>query len=266
VTTTVSMPGQTDRVAVSIAQGVGTIEFDNVARHNSLTPRMAEQACDAVAVLKADDAVRVIVLRGAGKHAFISGADVRVFDRALAGGEGKYSILELVSALEGLEKPVVAVVRGWCLGGGMMIALTADMRIASSDAQFGIPASKLGMGYPYQAVAQLVGATGSSMASEMLLTGEPIPAAEALRCGLASRVVSAGELDAAVEKLTSTLVLNAPLSMRAAKHCVRAAMAAMDSQRTERCDRAVGDCFSSADLSEGLSAFMEKRAPRFSGS
>ena len=247
------------------AAGVAWIAFDNPARHNALTPGM-EAALDRIGPqLNADDEVRVVVVRGWGETAFMSGADITQI--AAWGGEGararhaKGAALGLIE----LHKPLIAMIHGWCLGAGIVHALAADIRVASTDARFGIPAARLGIGYPLDAVQTLVEVVGPANASQLLLSGERIDAAEALRIGLVNRVVPGPELEPAVSALAMTLAGNAPLSMRSTKTSIRAVRAGAGPQAAADARRLIAACRASRDHAEGRQAFAEKRSPRFTG-
>src|SRR4051812_5438699 len=197
----------TDRLRVERDGAIGWIVYDHPERHNALTGDMVAAVPRAVAALAADDDVRVVVLRGAGERAFISGGDVG----GVRGDDGRGpDPARMFAGLGGealldLDKPVIAMVHGWCLGGGLLTALCADLRVAADDAVFGIPAVRLGVGYPYDGADLLVQAVGTAHASEILLTGDRYPAADALRLGLVHRVVPKADLEAATRALADQL-------------------------------------------------------------
>jgi enoyl-CoA hydratase len=250
------------RIVTDVAEGVGWIVFDNPARANALTPEMSRSLADVARRFDADQAVRVVVVRGAGKRAFMSGADIgRLGDFGNA-GDGEPNGF---AALAALRKPVVAMIRGWCLGGGLAMALAADLRLAADDARFGIPAARLGVGYPYELLRRLVAVAGPGAAAELLLTGEPMDAAQALRVGLLNRVVTADRLQAAVTELASTIAGGAPLTLLAAKAGISSLVGEGGAEATEEARRLVAACLASEDFVEGRRAFREKRPPRFSG-
>jgi enoyl-CoA hydratase len=205
-----------------------------------------------VASIAADPDVRVVVLRGAGDRAFVSGADIATLRED---GEDP-RIVELAKAIRALEVPVVAALRGWCLGAGVLLALAADIRIAADDVQLGIPAAKLGVAYPVVGVERLRAIAGEAMAAEILMTAAPIGVDRALAAGLVNQVVAAEEVFATAAAVAAAIAANAPLSVRAAKGALRG-----DSEVAA----AIAACFASADFAEGRAAFAEKRAPRFRG-
>lgn len=224
----------------------------------------------AAAVLETferDPAVRVIVLTGAGGKAFVSGADISKFDdeRATLEAVGEYNAtVERFSQLllDG-TKPTIAMIRGYCVGGGLGIAVCCDLRIANDAARFAVPAAKLGLGYGYENVRRIVDLVGPQFATEMLLTARQFDAADAARAGLINHVVPDAEIDRTVRELAETIAGNAPLTIRAVKGIVRELRSARPD--VAACDALVRQCFESADYHEGRRAFMEKRKPEFRG-
>jgi len=235
---------------------IGRIVIDHPERRNALTGAMFRQLADGLVELDGDADVRVIVLRGAGDRAFASGADIG--DLHAVGGSP-------AAPRVGATKPVIAMIHGVCIGGGLLVALGADIRVASEDARFAIPAVRLGVAYPYAGARQLVATVGASAAAEILLTGSTFGAADALRWGLVSRVVPARELDEAVTATATAIAEGAPLSVRAAKASVHAAVRGSLPGDVERADAAIAACWASEDFAEGRRAFAEKRPPVFGG-
>jgi len=266
------MPG---RVHVEIDDGIGRLVFDHPKRRNAMTARMWGELVKGARALDADPGVRVIVMRGAGEKAFVSGADISQFrpaaDSGAAGAEASEgdridpSAGNVFAVLEGLETPLVALIHGHCIGGGLAIALCADMRYAADDATFAIPAARLGVGYGLGAVEQLARLVGLSSAQEVLMTARRYDAAEALGMGLVNRVHPKAELDDRVEELARGLAGNAPLTVRAVKLAVRALRQGRAPDAVAAAEAAIADCFASSDFAEGVKAFMEKRAARFEG-
>ncbi len=247
--------------------GVGWMIFDNPTRHNAIDLSMWGAIPGILADFASDPDVRACVMTGAGERAFISGADItQLPDGArkpdASGNDGAAAVAAL-EALGTFPKPLIAMVRGWCLGGGVAVALKADFRIAASDIRVGIPAARLGMGYPLDAVRDLVALVGPSAAKLILFTAEHIEADTALRVGFVDEVVAPDALEGRVRELTSEICQNAPLSILAAKatvdHVVR------QSDRDEIPDSLIRACLASADLQEGRAAFLEKRQPAFRG-
>ncbi|MDA8342597.1 MAG: enoyl-CoA hydratase-related protein [Actinomycetota bacterium] len=250
-------------VRLEPAGGVGWVVFDNPSRRNAFTGPMLGQLRHLLAEAADDETVRVVALRGAGEEAFVSGADISAFGSA-TGVETGPRIEDLLAAFAELEKPVLAVLRGWCLGGGVLLALAADVRLAGDDLRIGIPAARLGVAYPKAGVARLVSVAGPAVAAEMLMSGEPFDAADALRAGLVNRVVPAGSVFEAAQALAERMAANAPLTLTASKRTIAAVLDA-DPEASEAADRAIAACHRSDDFAEGQRAFAEKRRPVFRG-
>jgi len=234
---------------------VGTIVLNNPDRHNAISGEMFAGFGDAAAAFSANSDLRVVVMTGAGDRAFASGADI-------GGLTDRTSRPSGLPALAGLGLPIVARIKGYCIGGGLMTALYADLRIASDDALFGIPAAKLGVGYPLDATDMLVATVGEPRAKEILLVGERFGAERAHELGLLHNVVPAEELDATVDALVATLAENAPLSMAASKAAIAAANGRLDAANAQS---AISATFSSEDFAEGRAAFADRRTPGFVG-
>jgi len=249
------------------ADGIGVIVFDNPAKHNAMTGDMLAALGRVRQAFAADPAVRVVVVTGAGEKAFISGADIAQLgsgqiDTPPPAGSSAPSPTRGALAI---GKPVIAMIRGYCLGGGVMIALGADIRICSDDASFGIPAAKLGVGYPYEATSTLVALVGPGQAAEILFTGRRIDAREAERIGLVNRVVAADALEDEVFTMAREIARNAPLSHVAHQRSIHAAVSGRDDEQAG-VDAAIQAAWASDDFREGAAAFMERRDPRFTGS
>jgi enoyl-CoA hydratase/carnithine racemase len=246
---------------------IGWMIFNHPARHNAVSMAMWQGVVRIIEAFKADPAVRAIIVTGAGQRAFVSGADISEFDekRASPAAITEYDALceHASELLETVAKPTFAMIRGYCIGGGVDLALRCDIRIASDDARFGVPAAKLGLGYPFSDVNRLVGIVGPAFAKEIFYSGRQFTAAEALQMGLVNRVVPAGELEGSVRALADTVVGNAPLSIAATKRCVGEALKDADQRDLAACQGAVDACYASADYIEGRTAFMEKRRPVF---
>jgi enoyl-CoA hydratase len=258
----------TGRVLVERDGGIGWVVFDQVARRNAITVEMWKAIPEVARELDADDEVRVVVMRGAGEVAFVSGADISEFERMRnAENSRAYDVLnqQAFEALTGLRKPLIAMLHGFCVGGGAAIALCADLRFAAPDLEFGIPAAKLGLGYSDRGLAELVQLVGPSVASEVLFTARRFTADEALRVGLVNAVVPKEELEQQVRATARTIAGNAPLTVRAAKRVIRE-LGRPEAERDVAATRAeVRACLESADYQEGVRAFLEKRPPRFEG-
>jgi enoyl-CoA hydratase/carnithine racemase len=246
---------------------IGWIVIDNPARRNAITGEMWRMIPPAMAGLDADPEVRCVVLRGAGEVAFAAGADISEFEkrRADAQAAGKHdNTIDLAQlALENSAKPVLAMIRGFCLGGGLEIALACDMRYAGASASFAIPAARLGIGYGVHGTSRLVAAVGHAAAREIMLTGRRYNADEALAIGLVNRVLPDAELEGFVRKLASDLASNAPLSMAASKSIINGLIEARGD--FSRGEALIERCAKSEDHVEGRRAFMQKRTPKFRG-
>lgn len=263
----ISLPSPSAKLKLSLAGRVATVAIDNPRRRNALDLEMWTALPEIFSGLADDPRIRAIVIRGAGEGAFASGADIAEFEtvRADAAGGRRYEAANEAAfrAVAHCPKPVVAMIRGFCLGGGFGLALACDLRIAAEDAVFGIPAARLGVGYPPGAMRMVVAAVGSQAAKDLFLTARRIDAREALGLGAVARVVPVGELEAKVAGLAGAIAENAPLTLRAAKAAIDAATgvgpAGLDTT-------ALADaCFDSADYREGRLAFLEKRSPEFRG-
>jgi len=256
-----------ERMIATTEGAVGWMIFNHPARHNAVSMDMWRSVGRIVEAFKADPAVRAIVVTGAGDRAFVSGADISEFHekRATPAAIAEYdAISEHASQLlETMAKPTIAMIRGYCIGGGVDLALRCDIRIAADDARFGVPAAKLGLGYPFSDVNRLVHIVGPAFAKEIFYSGRQFNAAEALQMGLVNRVVPAGELKGSVNAFAETVVGNAPLSISAIKQCVGEALKDAGQRNLAACQAAVDACYASADYVEGRTAFMEKRRPLF---
>jgi enoyl-CoA hydratase/carnithine racemase len=249
--------------------GIGWMTFNNPERRNALSVEMRKAAIEILADFSADDSVRVVVMKGAGDKAFVSGADISQFESQRSTPEQieAYSALSrrFEGAMNTLEKPLIAMIRGFCLGGGLAVALTADIRIAAEDAQFGIPAARLSLGYGYDGMRKLTDLVGPSCAKEILFTARRYSAAEALQMGLINRVLPVAELESHVRELATTIAGNAPLTIRAAKTIVGEIVKDPADRDMAACKRVAQACVASNDYVEGRRAFMEKRKPVFNG-
>jgi enoyl-CoA hydratase len=257
------------RVTGHAEGAIGWVTFDNPGRRNAMSFEMWRALPEVLEAFGRDEAVRVVVLTGAGDQAFISGADISQFEalRGSAAANDAYSQATDAAflALRDFEKPTIAMIRGFCIGGGLAVALNADLRIAGDDARFAIPAAKLGLGYGFDGVRHLTGIVGPAYAKEILFTARQFDAEEALRMGLVNRVVPTGALEAETRETAEAIAANAPLTISAAKRSVAAAMQDPDARDMDRIERAIADCFRSEDYAEGRRAFAEKRKPRFKG-
>jgi enoyl-CoA hydratase/carnithine racemase len=258
-----------DKMISKVEAGVGWMIFNNPERHNAISLEMWEAALEIMAGFSADPSVRVMVVTGAGGKAFASGADISKFkdERQEAAALAHYQATtqRAYSAIQGMAIPTVAMIRGYCIGGGTAAAVCCDLRICTENAKFGVPAAKLGLGYGMQRAQPLVDLVGPAYAKEMFFTGRQFDAREAERMGLVNRVVADDQLEATVQEMARTIADNAPLTVRAAKLVVGELLKDAQDRDVAATERAVDACFKSNDYREGQAAFAEKRKPRFTG-
>jgi enoyl-CoA hydratase/carnithine racemase len=260
------MPG---RVHAVVEAPIGWLVFDQPERRNAISLEMWQAIPAQAAALDADPAVRVVVLRGAGEEAFVSGADISEFERTRTGARAAQSYEDVgvaaFAAVAQLAKPVLAMIHGYCVGGGMALALSADLRYAADDAVLAIPAARLGLGYHVAGLDALVRLVGPSTAKEVLFTARRVSAADALARGLVNEVVTKAALETRVREVAATIAENAPLTLRSAKRVI-AELARDGAERDrEAMRRSILACFESDDYREGVRAFLEKRKPAFTG-
>ena len=257
------------KILQSIADGVGIITFNNPEKRNAMSLDMWEGLGSALVELRDDPKVRVVIMVGAGDKAFVSGADISQFEKTRHNAEASEEYSKKSAAQRALladyPKPTIACIRGFCLGGGMQVAMLADIRIASENSQFGIPAAKLGIAYGYDGLKHLVSLVGTSWARLIMYTGMRIDSAEGLRIGLVDRVVPDTELWNATSEIAGTISGNAPLAIKAAKITIAQILKDPDTRDMDAI-KAIGTaCMDSEDFREGRRAFMEKRKPQFHG-
>ncbi|MCP4963578.1 MAG: enoyl-CoA hydratase [Actinomycetia bacterium] len=267
--TAVELELRTPYMKAEVIDGIGWMTFNNPERRNAMKMEMNEAIAEILASFHADDHVRVVVMQGAGDKAFVSGADISEFETHRSTPEGRQRF-DAVAAAAGrafasLDKPLIAKIRGFCMGGGLATALQADIRISADDGQFGIPAARLGLGYGFSGIHKLIGLIGPAMTNEVLMTARRFSAEEAFAMGLINRVVPAVDLDAAVVELASQIAANAPLTVKAAKAAVGEAVKDPERRDLDRIAVMVETCFNSEDYIEGRRAFMEKRQAEFKG-
>jgi enoyl-CoA hydratase/carnithine racemase len=260
---------KTSRVIAETDGSIGWITFNNPERHNAMSIDMWEALPEILDAYDRDPAIRVVVMKGAGQKAFVSGADISEFETARSNAERVAHYEEITDkALDHavhLGKPTIAMIRGYCIGGGLGIALSCDLRFATEASRFGIPAAKLGLGYRHEGVKKLVDVVGPSAAKEIFFTARQFSAVEAHHMRLINRIVADGELEAAVRETCALIAANAPLTIKAAKGVIGELTKVGEDVDAAQCERLVADCFASADYQEGRKAFMEKRKPVFTG-
>jgi len=251
------------------AGAVATVLFSNPEKMNAVTFDMWSAVPATLAALDADPAVRVVVIAGDGDKAFISGADISQFEklRGTAEAQAEYSkaVEKAYLAPMNCSKPVIARIRGICIGGGLGFAAACDLRICADDAVFRMPAARLGLGYSPTGVRRFMNVIGAANTAEIFFTARKFDAQEALHMGFVSRVVPAAQLERAVAETCELIAENAPLTVAAAKFAVQQALRDPSERDMAKAVRMVENCFASADHKEGRKAFMEKRKPSFTG-
>jgi enoyl-CoA hydratase/carnithine racemase len=259
----------TSKIIAEVDGGIGWLRINQPERRNAISLEMWQGLADATAAFEADVAVRVVVMHGVGGRSFAAGADISEFEHQRANAEQKQLYGEIAArghnGLAQLSKPLVAMIQGYCIGGGMGIALQADLRFAAEDSRFAIPAARLGLGYEYPGLATLARLVGPSAAKDILFSARQIEAVEALRIGLVNFVVPPDELEARVRDYAANIAVNAPLTIQAAKAAMRVFERYSQRDDAQAVEELVNRCFDSDDYREGRQAFMEKRPPQFKG-
>jgi enoyl-CoA hydratase/carnithine racemase len=260
---------QTDKMLSRKEGHVGYMTFNNPERRNAVSLDMWEAAGRIMEDFARDDAIRVVVITGAGGKAFVSGADISRFEkeRSDEAAQARYNAIvsKANEAIYAFAKPTIAMIHGYCLGGGLGLAVCCDLRIASEDSRFGIPAAKLGVGYGFTGIKRLADLVGPSFTKEIFFTARQFDAAEALAMGLINRAMPADKLEAYVKDYADTISNNAPLTVNSVKFIANQTAVDPDERELARCADLVKGCFSSKDFIEGRTAFMEKRKPAFTG-
>ena len=263
------MKTSTERMIARKDGPIGWIQFNNPARHNAVSVDMWKAVPEIMSEFEQDDEIRVVVLSGAGGRAFISGADISEFAEKRSSRENvvEYNSIsgQANAAIIDFPKPTIAMIQGYCVGGGLSVALCCDLRLAADNARFAVPAAKLGLGYAFDGIKRLVDVVGPSFAKEIFYTARQFDAAEALGMGLVNRVVPAGDIETYVRDYAGMIGGNAPLTINSVKLCVNEAVTDPDKRDLAAAQAAVDGCFASADYVEGRTAFMEKRKPAFRG-
>ncbi len=248
---------------------IGWLIFDNPAKLNALSPGMPEDALTVIEAYAADPEVKVVVMRGAGTKAFISGGDISSFDKTRADAETARRAREVPAKLRrrmlDLQKPLIAMIHGYCLGGGLGMALNADLRFAAADSRFGIPAALRGIAYAPDGLKSLVDLVGPSIAKDIMFSARRLTADEALRIGLINRVVAPDALEAETIAYAEQLAANAPLSIRASKFFINQLGLPHTERDEARMDAMQREAENSEDFQEATRSFMEKRKPVFRG-
>ena len=259
----------TSKLITSKADGVGHIILNQPEKRNAIAYEMWQGIAVPADDYASDDAIRVVVISGAGDKAFSAGADISQFaekrsDKA-ATDDYNATVRKALEAVDRLGKPTIAMIQGFCVGGGMSLATHFDMRIASDDSRFGIPAAKLGLAYRWEDVRALVQLIGPTFTREILYTGRLFDATDAQQMGLVNRVMPQSELQAFVSDYAARIAANAPLTVRSVKETVNQVLKDPAARDIAQVERLIAACFASEDYQEGRQAFMEKRKPEFRG-
>lgn len=268
---TIHYQSATDRVKVWSDSDGSTlhIQFNNPERHNALSVDMWEAVTPLLAQAERDQNIRLVVFSGAGNKAFVSGADITQFEdmRAAKEAVARYETMaeQALMGIYNFSKPTLALIRGYCIGGGVNVAMSCDIRIASDDAVFSIPAARLGLGYRYSALKNLVDLVGPAVAKDLFFTARRIDAKEAKSVGLITRVTTLEKLEELLAEYQQSLAANAPITVCAGKAIIREILKPSPDIDHEHCRTLIKNCFESEDYAEGRRAFMEKRKPVFRG-
>lgn len=264
-----TIPTLTEKLVARKDGHIGWIVFNNPARHNAVSLEMWQSIPLVLEAYNNDPEVRVVILRGEGEKAFVSGADISQFKEKRSSPEAvelyNTTADSAAQALRDCPKPTIAMIRGYCIGGGTATAVNCDIRIAADDAKFGVPAAKLGLGYRYPGVKRLTDIVGPSFTAEIFFTGRQFTAQEALQMNLVNRVVPAADLETYTRDYAYTIGNNAPLTIASIKRALLEYAKDPADRDLARCQKMVDACYASDDYKEGQTAFMEKRKPVFSG-
>jgi len=258
-----------DKMIARKTDAVGHMIFNNPEKRNAVSLEMWDAADEILDDFLADAAVRVIVLSGAGGKSFVSGADISKFESERASQEAVRHYNERIKVvyarIESMPKPTVAMIDGYCFGGGLNLAVCCDVRFCSEKSVFSMPAARLALGYPYGAIRRLIGVVGQGAAKDLMFTARRMEAEEALRVGLVQKVLPSDDLEGFVSDYAGGIAGNAPLTVRAMKLISHEVLKDPADRDMDLCDRLVAECFASADYVEGRRAFLEKRPAKFQG-
>ena len=259
----------TEKMLSRVEEGVGYITFNNPEKHNAVSIEMWDALEKILAEFSSSKEIRVIVLNGAGGKSFVSGADISKFDKERSSKEAVLSYnkrtQKVYELLETFPKPTIAMIDGYCIGGGLNLAVCCDIRICSEKSKFAMPAAKLSLGYPFSSIKRLFDVMGPGMAKHFMFTAEKISASEALACGLVQKLVSAENIETYIRDYALTISHNAPLTIKAMKQIGIEILKNPDERDLLLCEQLASACFDSEDYKEGRKAFMEKRKPNFKG-
>jgi len=259
----------TEKMLSRVKDGVGYITFNNPEKHNAVSIEMWDALEQILDGFRSSQDIRAIVLNGAGGKAFVSGADISKFDKERSSKEAVLSYnkrtQKVYENLETFPKPTIAMIDGYCIGGGLNLAVCCDIRICSEKSKFAMPAAKLSLGYPFSSIKRLFDVMGPGMAKHFMFTAEKISASEALACGLVQKLVSEDSIDSYVKDYALNIANNAPLTIKAMKQIGIEILKKSDERDLLLCEKLASACFDSEDYKEGRKAFMEKRKPNFQG-
>ena len=258
-----------EKMLSRVEEGVGYITFNNPEKHNAVSIEMWDALEKILDEFRSSKDIRVIVLNGAGGKSFVSGADISKFDKERSSKEAVLSYnkrtQKVYELLETFPKPTIAIIDGYCIGGGLNLAVCCDIRICSEKSKFAMPAAKLSLGYPFSSIKRLFDVMGPGMAKHFMFTAEKISASEALACGLVQKLVSEENIETYVRDYALTISHNAPLTIKAMKQIGIEILKNPDERDLLLCEQLASACFDSEDYKEGRKAFMEKRKPNFKG-
>ena len=259
----------TEKMRAYVDDGIGWVVFNNPARHNAVSLDMWQALGLILECFHKDQRVRVIVMKGEGGKAFVSGADISEFDskRGSAAQKREYAKASgnAHEWIEKLEKPLIAMIQGYCIGGGLAIAMGADIRFSTPESKFGIPAAKLGLGYEFSGLKTLCRLVGSARAKDIMFTARVIDSDESLKMGLINFIVDKDALENKVKEYAKLIGNNAPLTVKAAKAAINEINKDDSERDLNKIQLMVDQCFDSEDYKEGRLAFKEKRVAKFKG-
>jgi len=252
------------------AGGIGYLTFNNPERHNAVSLEMWDNVEAIMQGFADDDDIRVIVITGAGGKAFVSGADISKFDSERGSREAvlhyNERVKQVYNFIAAVPRPTIAMINGYCIGGGIALALCCDLRFCSEKSKFGLPAAKLGLGYPYYGLKRLVAAVGAGTACDITFTGRILSSKEASDTGIVQKVLAEEDLEQFVVDYAKTIAANAPLTVKAMKFIIAQIGLDERDRDLEKCQQMVDEAFASQDYIECRTAFLEKRPPQFKGS
>ena len=259
----------TDKIITKKDGAIGRIIFNNPEKLNAISLEMWEGMGKAADVFENDPEVRVILVSGAGGASFIAGADVSKYEEERMGEDAQEHYAQTgersLKALYNSKKVTIAAIDGWCIGGGISVAVVCDLRYCSEKSKFGQPAMRYGIGYRYSSLRRLVDIIGVPASKDMLLGGLQFDAQEAFAKGLVGRVLPQGEFDAFIEKTAAAIAGGAPLTAQQVKFTLNTIVLDPADRDLDRCEAMFQTCYASTDYKEGIRAFAEKRKPVFTG-